>query len=67
MLIKLGNMPRISMVERMVLRPRKRKRDSAYIPSVTINVEKIIVKKAIFNVFIYHLPYIKDGLLNSSP
>ncbi|MNW69791.1 hypothetical protein D3C74_488880 [compost metagenome] len=67
MLIKLGNMPRMSIVDRIVLRPRKRNRDNAYMPSVTINVEKIIVKKAILSVFIYHLPYIKDGLLNSSP
>ncbi|MMZ71612.1 hypothetical protein D1872_350900 [compost metagenome] len=60
-------MPRISIVDRMVLRPRKRKRDNAYIPSVTSSVEKIIVKNAILSVFMYHLPYRKEGVVNSSP
>ncbi|MNJ73748.1 hypothetical protein D3C77_705850 [compost metagenome] len=55
-LMKPGNIPRTSTTVNVFLRPRKRKRDKAYMLSVVKMVENIMVKVAIFSVFTYQTP-----------
>ncbi|MOA46924.1 hypothetical protein D3C78_1695000 [compost metagenome] len=54
--MKPGNIPRTSITVNVFLRPRKRKRDKAYMLSVVKMVENIMVKVAIFSVFTYQTP-----------